>query len=62
MASSTYTCTVTTQPGTAPEDGKAHHVRDKKGRLVSFENPHPSFGIFRTLTFVQGLSMYFRYV
>lgn len=56
-----YTCTVSTEPGKGPEDAKAHHVRDVNGRLVCFQNPNPSFGIFRNITFVQGLRMYFRY-
>lgn len=60
IMTSTYTCTVSTEPGSRPEDSKAHHVKDNKGRLVSFENPNPSFGIFRDLTFVQGLSMFIR--
>lgn len=55
-----YTCTVSVQAGKAPEDAKAHHVRDKSGRVVSFENPNPSFGIFKDLTFIQGISMYIR--
>lgn len=55
-----YTCTVSVQVGRAPEDAKAHHVKDKSGRLVSFENPNPSYGIFRDLSFVQGLSMFLR--
>lgn len=60
---SNYTCTVSvsTEAGNAPEDAKAHHVKDKKGRLVSFENPNPSFGIFRDISFTQGLSMFLRY-
>lgn len=55
-----YTCTVSVQAGRAPEDAKAHHVKDKSGRLVSFENPNPSFGIFKDLPFIQGLSMFLR--
>lgn len=59
---SSYTCTVSVQAGKAPEDAKAHHVNDKTGRLVSFQNPTPSYGIFRNMPLIQGLSMYFRYV
>lgn len=55
-----YTCTVSVQAGRAPEDAKAHHVMDKSGQLVSFENPYPSFGIFRDLSFVQGVFMFLR--
>lgn len=55
-----YTCTVSVQAGEAPEDAKAHHVKDKFGRLVSFENPNPSYGIFRDLSLIQGLSMFLR--
>lgn len=59
---SSYTCTVSTEPGKGPEDAKAHHVKDKNGRLVSFLNPHPSFGIFGEMTFFQGVSVVIRYV
>lgn len=55
-----YTCIVSVQAGRAPEDAKAHHVKDKSGQLVSFENPHPSFGIFQDLSFVQGVFMFLR--
>ncbi|KAK2600872.1 hypothetical protein N8I77_010376 [Diaporthe amygdali] len=55
-----YTCTVSVQAGKAPEDAKAHHVNDKTGRLVSFQNPTPSYGIFRDMPLIHGLSMYFR--
>ncbi|ROW04827.1 hypothetical protein VMCG_04863 [Cytospora schulzeri] len=56
----TYTCTVSTEPGKAPEDAKAHHIKDKNGRFLRFNNPYPSFGIFTNISFFQGLSMYFR--
>lgn len=55
-----YTCTVTTEPGQGPQDAQAHHVKDAGGKLVSFQNPHPSFGFFGQMTFFQGLSMFIR--
>ncbi|KAK3491917.1 beta-lactamase superfamily domain-containing protein [Neurospora crassa] len=33
--------------GVAPEDATSHHVRDSKGKLVGFQNPHPSAGVLR---------------
>lgn len=57
---SSYTCVVSTDPGKGPVDAKAHHVKDKDGRLVSFVNPHPSFGIFGKMTFLQGVSLVIR--
>lgn len=57
---SSYTCAVSTEPGKGPLDAKAHHVKDKDGRLISFVNPHPSFGIFGQMTFLQGVSLVIR--
>lgn len=59
-AMTSYSCAVSVQPGTRPDDAQAHHVKDKDGKLVSFKNPNPSFGIFNHLSFVQGLSMFIR--
>lgn len=56
------TCTVSVQAGRAPEDAKSHHVKDNYGHLVSFENPNPSYGFFKDLSLVQGMSMFLRYV
>ncbi|KAJ4361321.1 hypothetical protein N0V85_009418 [Neurospora sp. IMI 360204] len=33
--------------GVAPEDATDHHVRDSKGELTGFQNPHPSAGVLR---------------
>ena len=33
--------------GVAPENATDHHVRDAKGELIGFQNPHPSAGILR---------------
>lgn len=55
-----YLCTVSVKPGTRPDDAQAHHVKDKEGKLISFKNPNPSFGIFNDLGFVRGLSMFIR--
>lgn len=38
-----YTCTVSVQAGKAPEDAKAHHVKDKSGRLVIFSRISHSY-------------------
>lgn len=57
---SSYSCTVSVESGTRPDDAQAHHVKDREGKLVSFKNPNPSFGIFNHLGFVQGLSMFIR--
>lgn len=57
-----YTCTVSTEPGKGPVDAKAHHIKDKDGRLVSYVNPHPSFGVFGQMSFLQGVSVVIRFV
>lgn len=59
-AMTSYTYTVSTAPGTAPEDAQAHHVKGHDGQIVSFKNPNPSYGIFRNINFFQGISMYLR--
>ncbi|KAL1858095.1 hypothetical protein Daus18300_010096 [Diaporthe australafricana] len=58
---SAYSCTVSVQPGAAPEDAKAHHLKDKHGQLVRFQNPFPSYGHWRDETFLRGLYNFIRY-
>lgn len=58
----TYSCTVSVQPGAAPEDAKAHHLKNKQGQLVRFQNPFPSYGHWRDETFLRGLYNFLRYV
>lgn len=40
--------------GVAPEEAKDHHVRDAKGELVGFQNPHPSAGVLRNTLQIVG--------
>ncbi|KAI0477697.1 Metallo-hydrolase/oxidoreductase [Xylariaceae sp. FL0804] len=39
-----YACTVAQRPSEKPafDDAKAHHVKDRRGNTVKFQNPHPS--------------------
>jgi hypothetical protein len=59
---SSYSCTVSVEPGTTPEDPKSHHVNDKFGQLVEFKNPFPSFGRWKDIPFLRAGSIFLRYV
>lgn len=59
---SNYSCTISIEPGTAPDDAKAHHVKDKGGRLVRFKNPFPSYGHWKDISLLHAGFIYFRYV
>lgn len=60
--SATYSCAVSTAPGAAPDDAKLHHVKDKSGRTVKFQNAYPSFGRWRDISLPRSLFIFFRYV
>jgi hypothetical protein len=62
LAMSAYSPTVLAHPGVAPEDAKAHHLRDKHGQLVRFQNPFRSYGHWRDHAFLRGLYNFLRYV
>jgi hypothetical protein len=49
-------------PGVTPDDAKAHHVKDKSGRLVRFKNPFPSFGRWKDFSNIRAGFIFFRYV
>ncbi|OAA39753.1 hypothetical protein NOR_06173 [Metarhizium rileyi] len=56
----TYSSTVTQlqfSAGACPEDAelKKHHKKDNNGRFVKFENPYPSFGVWRDANMLQGM-------
>ncbi|TVY55459.1 N-acyl-phosphatidylethanolamine-hydrolyzing phospholipase D [Lachnellula cervina] len=61
QAMSTYSCTVSTKPGAAPEDSKLHHVKDQSGKLISFQNPFPSYGRWKDISLFKAGLIYFRY-
>ncbi|KAF2105222.1 beta-lactamase superfamily domain-containing protein [Lophiotrema nucula] len=60
---SVYDCTVTTQPGPAPDDAKAktHHVKDKSGNTAGFVNALPSFGRWKDISLLRAGCIFFRY-
>ncbi|KUI62478.1 N-acyl-phosphatidylethanolamine-hydrolyzing phospholipase D [Cytospora mali] len=58
-----YSSTVVSkEPSAAPDDAKAHHIKDHSGTTIRFQNPFPSFGRWGDVSFIRGAGICLRFL